>query len=94
MTHNVHPKLYAHFERLNALRLAELAAKTAAAEAEAAYHAERAKLPALVEELEREERQAERELEALREETARARRAFENQPDWDRLWYDTSGELG
>ena len=43
MSHNVHPKLYAHFERLNALRLAELAAKTAAAEADdrhaEAFHA-------------------------------------------------------
>jgi hypothetical protein len=131
MTHKVHPKIIAHFERLNVLHLAELAAKDAAHEAdkrwavalhsrpwhpitdaallelahaaqeaacraddaEAAYLAERAKLPALREEEEREEREAERELEALREQTARERAAFERQPDHDRAFWDTSAEL-
>jgi hypothetical protein len=35
----------------------------------------------------------ERELEQLREHTRRARERFDNQPDHDRLFYDTSGEL-
>lgn len=78
---------------LRALEIAAQDAAHAAAAATAAYLEERAKLPALREEAEREERAADRELEALREETARARAAFENQPDWSRQFWDTSAEL-